>query len=127
MSQIQKPMMMTVCPNESFKVPKDLQECFWEIESGHEALEIMRMFHIDLLLVSLDLPDIDTWQFIKRVKSQDSSAKWALLCYQPDSNTEIQARTLGVLRVFYTKPEVSELCDLAVVIRQSARYRQVLS
>lgn len=127
MSLTQKPMMMAVCPNESFEVPQDMQECFWQIESGQEALGIMRMFHIDLLLVSLDLPDTDTWQFIKRVKSQNSKAKWALLCYQLDSKTEVQARTLGVLRIFNMKPDVSELYNLAVVIKQNSRYRQVLT
>ena len=127
MDGINQATVLTLCPNETFDVPRNLQECFWQLESDQGALEIMRIFSIDLLLVSLNPSEVDTWQFIRKVKIQDSKAKWVLLCYQLDSKTEIQARTLGVLRIFQTKPDVNELYNLAMAIRKSNRNRQILA
>jgi len=118
---------MALCPNQSFDVPENLQDSFWQFESEQEVLEIMRVFPIDLLLVSLNLPDVDTWQLIKTVKIQDSKVKWVLLCYQLDPKTEVRARTLGVFRIFHTKPDVNELYNLAVAIRQRNKYKQILA
>ena len=81
--------VMAVCPGESFKIPKTFESHFWQVETGHEAFEIMRVVPVDLLLVSMNLPDIDVWQFIKKVKIRDSHAKWALLSNQIDPEQEI--------------------------------------
>ena len=126
MDGINQATVLTLCRNESFDVPKNLQGCFWQLKSDREALEIMRMFSVDLLLVNLNPPELDTWQFIKTVRIYDSKAKWALLCCQLDPKTEIQARALGVLRIFQTKPDVSELYNLAMAIKQRNKGKQIL-
>ena len=118
---------MALCPDQLFDVPENLQQSFWQFESGQEVLEIMRLCPIDLLLVSLNLPDIDTWQFIKTVKIKDSKVKWILLCHQLDAKTEVKARTLGVFRIFHTVPDINELYNLAVAIRQRDRWKQRLA
>ena len=119
--------IMALCPDQLFDVPENLKECFWQFESGQEVLEIMRVFPVDLLLVSLDIPDVDIWQFIKTVKIKDSKIKWILLCHQIDPETEVKARTLGVFRIFQAKPDVNELYKLAVVIRQRNRDKHILA
>ena len=118
---------MAVCPHETFKIPATLEACFWQVESGREAFEIMRIVPVDLLLVSTDLPDIDVWQFIKKVKIRDSHVKWVLLSDQLDQKQEIQARTLGVVRIFYTTPDISELYEMAVHIKQNEKLQKCLS
>jgi DNA-binding NarL/FixJ family response regulator len=119
--------VMAVCPGESFKIPKTFETCFWQVQTGHEAFEIMRIVPMDLLLVSMDLPDIDVWQFVKKVKIRDSHAKWVLLSDQLDPRQEIQARTLGVVRIFYTTPDIGELYEMAVRIRQNDKLQKCLS
>jgi DNA-binding NarL/FixJ family response regulator len=119
--------VMAVCPGESFKIPKTFEACFWQVESGQEAFEIMRVVSVDLLLVSMDLPDIDVWQFVRKVKIRNSHAKWVLLSDQLDSRQEIQARTLGVVRIFYTTPDIGELYEMAVRIKQNEKLQKYLS
>ena len=113
--------VMVIFPKVLVNVPDDLEGCFWQVESGHEALEIMRMFSVDLLLVNMHLPDIDTWEFVQRVKILRPGAKWVLLCRNPKAEQELRARTLGVLRIFYTMPDATELYELAVSIRERAK------
>ena len=127
MKEMSQASIMTLCPEQPFDVPKALQKCFWQLGSGKQVLEIMRLVPIDLLLVSLTVSDIDVWQLIKTVQIKDSKIKWILLCGQLDAKTEVQARTLGVFRIMHTRPDVDELYELAVAIRQRNKQTQILA
>jgi hypothetical protein len=76
---------------------------------------------MDLLLISTDVPDIDTWDLVRRVRILHPGAKWALLCREANPRQELRARTLGVLRTFCTMPDATELYNLAVLIREKTR------
>ena len=118
-------MVMTVCPQEVFEVPPEIVDSFWQVQSGREALAILRMFHVDLLLVSLDLPDIGTWEFVRSVKLRNSCAKWALLAGDLEPRDEVNARTLGVLSIYHQPPKAEELYQLAQRIRKNHSYYRV--
>ncbi len=118
MSKISPAMIVTLCTEESIPVPIHLQECFWQVESESQALEIMRMFHVDLLLVSLNACDVDIWNLLQKVKTLTLSTKWALLCHDLTAEQELRARTLGVIRIYYAIPDATELFDLAFSIRK---------
>ena len=127
MKEMSQASIMTLCPEQPFDVPEALQKCFWQLGSGKQVLEIMRLVPIDLLLVSLTVSDIDVWQLIKTVQIKDSKIKWILLCGQLDAKTEVQARTLGVFRIMHTRPDVDELYELAVAIRQRNKQTQIMA
>ncbi len=118
MSKISPTMVLTLCTEESIPVPIHLQECFWQVESESQALEIMRMFHVDLLLVSLNACDVDMWNLLQKVMTLTLSTKWALLCHNLTAEQELRARTLGVMRIYYRVPDAAELFDLAISIKQ---------
>jgi len=90
---------------------------FHWVGTGREALEMLRVLKTDLLLTSLDLPDLTTWELISRVRALWPEQRWVLVCGRLTDDEEIQARALGVLRIFHTTPEVRELTDLAVAAR----------
>jgi CheY-like chemotaxis protein len=119
--------VMAVCPRKSFDVPATIENFFWHVESEREALEIMRISQIDLLLVSMDIPEIDVWQFVRKVKMRDSNAKWVLLSKPLDPVQEIHARTLGVVRIFYEMPDMWELYNMATLIKQNRQRCRILT
>jgi CheY-like chemotaxis protein len=121
MSEEIRPMVMTVCPQESFEVPAEMIDCFWQVPTGREALAILRMFHVDLLLVSLHLPDISTWELVRDIRARNSCARWALLAPDLETRDEVNARALGVLSIYHQRPGAEELYQLALRIRQSHR------
>ncbi len=121
MSEEIRPMVMTVCPQEVFGVPAEWRDCFWQVQTGREALAILRMFHVDLLLVSLDLPDISTWEFVRNARARNSCARWALLAGDLEPRDEVNARALGVLSIYHRPPGAEELYRMALRIRQNHR------
>jgi DNA-binding response OmpR family regulator len=98
MSEKIRPTVMTVCPQEVFEVPAEMSGCFWQVQTGREALAILRMFYVDLLLVSLDLPDINTWEFVRNIRARNSCARWALLAPGLEPRDEVNARALEIGR-----------------------------
>ncbi|MFC1676004.1 hypothetical protein ACFL3G_02945 [Planctomycetota bacterium] len=118
MSKTSPAVIVTLCAEESIPVPIHLQECFWQVDSESQALEIMRMFHVDLLLVSLSVDDVDMWNLLQKVRTLTLSTKWALLCHDLTAEQELRARILGVMKIYYSLPDPADLFDLAISIRQ---------
>jgi hypothetical protein len=119
--------VMAVCSSESLRIPTAISQFFWRVESEREAFEIMRLFPIELLMVNLDMSELDVWQFIKKVKMRDSSIKWVLVSSRLKKNEEIQARALGVTRVFLTMPDMQELYDMAMTIQHNKKRYSILA
>ena len=125
MNEPTQAIVMTLCPQEIFDVPEELKDCFWQVQTGREALAIMRMFHMDLFLISLELPDLNPWEFVRSVQLRSTGAKWALLARRLEVRDEINARMLGVLSIYHEPPRAEDLYRLAQRLRRNNRYTRV--
>lgn len=118
MSEENNAMIMTAGTDLCFEVPHNIEGCFWQVNSGGQALELMRLVHVDLFVTSLNVTDMDVWDLIIEVKNRSSATKWALFASWLNQQEEVHARTLGVLRIFYVKPTAIDLYEIALKIRR---------
>lgn len=104
--------ILGVCVRDIVPHPLTRDECFYWVELGREALEILRLVKIDLVVTTLYVPDMSIWDLIGKIKMAWPWQRWALVCDEFTTQEEIRARTLGVSRMFYTTPDITELYSL---------------
>jgi DNA-binding response OmpR family regulator len=90
------------------------------VETGREALEMLRVLRFDLLVTATGLPDMPVWRLVQRVRQVWPWQKWAMVAGQISPRDEMTARTLGVLAILDEPAHWPELCAIAESIRQRA-------
>jgi DNA-binding response OmpR family regulator len=112
--------VLAVCVNEP---PQEIQTeglTFCSVNSARRAIDMLRMLRFDLLLVGPNVPDISTWEFVRRAKIGWPWQKWALVGERITEQQEITARMMGVTKVFETFPTPEELLELTSALRARA-------
>jgi hypothetical protein len=66
------------------------------------------------------IPDMQTWDFVRRVRTGWSWQKWALVGGMITEQQEISARMFGSVRIFDVMPSSDELLKLASDLRDRA-------
>jgi DNA-binding response OmpR family regulator len=93
---------------------------FCSVRSGRRAIDMLRMLSFDLVVTGMRLPDIDTWDFIRRIRAGWSWQKWALIGNDITEQQEITARMFGSLKIFETMPSSDELINMTSAVREKA-------
>jgi hypothetical protein len=81
---------------------------------------MLRMLSFDLVLVGMRIPDLGTWDFVRRLRTGWAWQKWALIGGAITEQQEITARMFGPLKIYDTVPSSDELLELADALRQKA-------
>jgi CheY-like chemotaxis protein len=81
------------------------------VYSGRRAIDMLRLVRFDLLLVSLNLPDMLVWNFMRHVKTNWPQQKWALVGGPLSKDQEIAARMFNVSTLFDTPPTIDDVCQ----------------
>ena len=92
---------------------KVLDDACFEIvieESGHAGLEYLKSHSVDLICLSMQLPDIDGIQLCSQMRAEDENQNTALVVItaNEDADSVQKALIAGATEVFY-KNELSEL------------------
>jgi CheY-like chemotaxis protein len=93
---------------------------FCAVRSGRRAIDMLRMLSFDLVLVGMRIPDLGTWDFVRRLRTGWAWQKWALIGGAITEQQEITARMFGPLKIYDTVPSSDELLALADALRQKA-------
>jgi hypothetical protein len=88
--------------------------------SARRAIELTRLLAFDFTLVGLKLPDMSTWDFLRRMKSIMPNQKWGLVAGPITEQQEVTARMFGATTIFDATPTCDELLALAARLRQRA-------
>ena len=112
-----EPCVLTVCLPDA----GPMQLPLWRANSAAEALAILRLSRVDLLLSSLDVPDMSPWQLIRRVRASACAPRWALVASALSTADEIQARSLGAIAVLEQTPSGDALDALLARVRPAAK------
>jgi hypothetical protein len=116
MSQPTKPNLLAIGYNGCHASSTVLD--IYTASTLREAIATIRLICIDLLLVGLDDPRLDVWNFIERVLAACPDLRWLLISERATAADEIQARSLGALMMLHELPEEAWLADFAASLRQ---------
>ncbi|WP_428940654.1 hypothetical protein [Fontivita pretiosa] len=82
--------------------------------TARQALLHLRQMSCDLLLTGNQLPDMNVWTLVSRLRASWPQLRWALVCTGALSpQEEIRARCLGATMLFDTVPDGARLHELA--------------
>ena len=81
---------------------------------------MMRMLSFDLVVVGNRLPDINAWDFVRRLKTGFAQQKWAFVGGAMTDEQERTARMFGALKVYDVMPSSDELLELTAQLRRKA-------
>ena len=94
---------------------------FSRVASARQAREMLRLERFDLLLLPLELPDADVWEFVRKTRIEWPWQKWALVgpggVSEQDQRT---ARMMGAVTIFFASPDVSDLVEWTTRVRSEA-------
>jgi CheY-like chemotaxis protein len=119
-SQDDQVTILGVCVDEPEKVGRTEGLNFCAVRSGRRAIDMLRMLSFDLVLVGMRIPDLGTWDFVRRLRTGWAWQKWALVGGAITEQQEITARMFGPLKIYDTVPTSDELLALADALRQKA-------
>jgi CheY-like chemotaxis protein len=119
-SQDDQVAILGVCVEEPAMVGRTAGLNFCSVRSGRRAIDMLRMLSFDLVLVGMRIPDIGTWDFVRRVRMGWAWQKWALVGGAMSDQQEITARMFGSLKIYDVMPSSDELIELAASLRQKA-------
>ena len=123
-SQNEQVAVLGVCVDEPAMVGQTERLDFCSVRSGRRAIDMMRLLSFDLVLVGMRLPDTDTWDFVRRVRTAWSWQKWALvgggIGGLITDDQERSARMFGSVRIYDVMPSSDEVLQLASALRQRA-------
>jgi DNA-binding response OmpR family regulator len=88
--------------------------------SARRAIELTRLITFDFAIVGLKLPDMSTWDFLRRMKTIMPQQKWGLVGGPISEQQEVTARMFGATTIFDATPTCDELLALAARLRQRA-------
>jgi CheY-like chemotaxis protein len=112
--------VLGVCVEEPPSVEQAVGLDFCSVRSGRRAIDMLRILSFDLTLVGMTIPDITTWDFIRRMRTGWAWQKWALVASQITEQQEITARTFGSIRIFEVMPTGEELLRMGAKLRSKA-------
>jgi len=123
-SQNEQVAVLGVCVEEPAMVGRTERLDFCSVRSGRRAIDMMRLLSFDLVLVGMRLPDANTWDFVRRVRTAWSWQKWALvgggIGGMITDDQERSARMFGSIRIYDVMPSSDEVLELASSLRERA-------
>jgi CheY-like chemotaxis protein len=123
-SQNEQVAVLGVCVEEPAMVGRTERLDFCSVRSGRRAIDMMRLLSFDLVLVGMRLPDANTWDFVRRVRTAWSWQKWALvgggIGGLITDDQERSARMFGSVRIYDVMPSSDEVLQLASALRERA-------
>jgi DNA-binding response OmpR family regulator len=119
-SQEEQVTVLGVCVDEPALVGMSDRLGYSSVRSGRRAIDMLRMLSFDLVVVGMRIPDMQTWDFVRRVRTGWSWQKWALVGGMITEQQEISARMFGSVRIFDVMPSSDELLKLASDLRDRA-------
>ena len=95
------------------------------IETGEEALELVRHYDYDIVLLDLMLPDMDGYEVVRRMRANRIEAPVIMLSGVTQSQAKVKAFSVGA-DDFITKPfDSTELvARMKAIVRRSKGYSQ---
>ena len=95
------------------------------IETGEEALELVRHYDYDIVLLDLMLPDMDGYEVVRRMRSNRIEAPVIMLSGVTQPQAKVKAFSVGA-DDFITKPfDSTELvARMKAIVRRSKGYSQ---
>jgi len=112
--------ILGVCVDEPQMVGRTEGLNFCAVRSARKAIDMMRMLSFDLVLVGTHIPDMNTWDLLRRMKTGFSQQKWALVGGLMTEQQEITARMFGSLKIYDEMPSSDELIQLTQSLREKA-------
>ena len=116
-SQNNQVTVLGVCVDEPPMLGQTQGLDFCSVRSGRRAIDMLRMLSFDLIVVGMEIPDISTWDLIRRVRTGWAWQKWALVGGMLSEQHEITARMFGSVRIFDAMPSSDEVLRLASHLR----------
>jgi hypothetical protein len=86
--------------------------------SLREAVSTIRLVCIDLMVVGLDDPVVNSWDLLQRILTVWPQQRWLLAAQDISAEEEIFARSLGALLILHGMPREEWLADYATSLRQ---------
>jgi len=87
-------------------------------DTGGRAIELLRMLKFDLVVIGQQLADMPVWNLVQRIRLAMPGQKWAFVGKEIGPREEVLARSLGVVGVFDSEADWSELLHVAAQIHQ---------
>src|ERR1700759_3567093 len=119
-SQNDQVTVLGVCVDEPAMVGRTEGLDFCSVRSGRRAIDMLRMLSFDLVVVGMRIPDISTWDFVRRVRTGWAWQKWALVGGMMTEQQEITARMFGSVKIYDVMPSSDELMQIAMGLRSRA-------
>lgn len=119
-SQNDQVTVLGVCVEEPAMVGRTEGLDFCSVRSGRRAIDMLRMLSFDLVVVGMRIPDISTWDFVRRVRTGWAWQKWALVGGAITEQQEITARMFGSVKIYDVMPSSDEVLQLASHLRERA-------
>jgi DNA-binding response OmpR family regulator len=118
-NQNEQVTVLGLCVEEPAQLGRTPGLDFCTVRSGNRAIEMLRMLSFDLMIVGMKIPDINTWDFVRRVRTGWAWQKWALVGGGTlTEEQEITARTFGSIRIFDLMPASDEVLQMALHLRR---------
>jgi len=119
-SQNDQVTVLGLCVEEPAMVGRTEGLDFCSVRSGRRAIDMLRMLSFDLVIVGMRIPDITTWDFVRRVRTGWAWQKWALVGGAMTDQQEITARMFGAVKIYDVMPSSDEVLELASHLREKA-------
>ena len=119
-SQNDQVTVLGLCVEEPAMVGRTEGLDFCSVRSGRRAIDMLRMLSFDLVIVGMRIPDISTWDFVRRVRTGWAWQKWALVGGAITEQQEITARMFGSVKIYDVMPSSDEVLQLASHLREKA-------
>jgi CheY-like chemotaxis protein len=119
-SQNDQVTVLGLCVEEPAMVGRTEGLDFCTVRSCRRAIDMLRMLSFDLVVVGMRIPDISTWDFVRRVRTGWAWQKWALVGGDLTEQQEITARMFGSVKIYDVMPSSDEVLDLASRLREKA-------
>jgi DNA-binding response OmpR family regulator len=119
-SQNDQVTVLGLCVDEPAMVGRTEGLDFCTVRSGRRAIDMLRMLSFDLVIVGMRIPDISTWDFVRRVRTGWAWQKWALVGSAITEQQEITARMFGSVKIYDVMPSSDEVLQLASHLREKA-------
>ena len=119
-SQNDQVTVLGLCVEEPTMVGRTEGLDFCSVRSGRRAIDMLRMLSFDLVIVGMRIPDISTWDFVRRVRTGWAWQKWALVGGMLTEQQEITAHMFGSVKIYDVMPSSDEVLHLASRLREKA-------
>ena len=119
-SQEEQVAILGLCVEDPAQVGRVEGLNYVAVRSGRRAIDMMRMLSFDVVLVGMRIPDVSTWDFVRRMRTAWSWQKWCLVSGAISEQQEITARMFGSVKIYDVMPSSDEVLQLASHLREKA-------